>query len=398
MNTYATTLRLITASRAWLSPAFSTSTATALLFALCAVAYWPGTSGAGTTLRWAVLYTGAPLLWWGRGKIPWSVIAFYAYALISLTWSPFFLDGMLEVLRLGILICIMGIGRSLGSLTLILKCCTFGISLSSAVAIGQQIGYVPGFVTTVTGHPSGLFVNGNILAEGATLLLVGLLCDRCYLWALLCLPAALLPVSRASMIALAVVGMIWLASIMSRKSYLIVFAGLLVLATLMSIRLLNGYQTPALIFDSLFDRLQIWHATLTGITFWGHGAGSFRGLYPVYAAPLFDVTVLWPLHAHNDALELLFNYGAISTLVIIPFTALCIPPSQYRSVLIAAGIISLAGFPLFMPFSAAIICLCAGHCMRYWSPLFCAKLHFRGIVFIYSILRRTSDAGKLRSS
>src|SRR5216683_4360274 len=73
---------------------------------LLMIAYWPNTYGAATTLRWALLWITLPFLIMQKGlliqllKFQWLMIVFFGYAIISLIWTPFRLDGILEVITL----------------------------------------------------------------------------------------------------------------------------------------------------------------------------------------------------------------------------------------------------------------------------------------------------------
>lgn len=133
---------------------------------------------------------------------------------------------------------------------------------------------------------------------------------------------------------------------------------------------------------SVGERLQIWEATISGFTWFGHGAGSFRGLFPLYA-PNIDTMVLWPQHAHNDLLELIFEYGVFAAIP-VAIAILCLfSRSPLRYVVLVFLVEGCFEFPLFMPATGFLSALCVGHCLREWDRARFAQLYGRVVAFAW---------------
>lgn len=358
---------------------------------LVMVGYYPRVLGAGTVGRWAILFLALPLLSmretfsgrWSNSKS--AIIAFSIFASASLIWMPFPLDGIQEAITLGTLLLAGLIGRSVPSLKSVFLGATGGIAVNSLVALWQFLDN-SGWQTTgaltqrsypviqICCKPSGLFLNGNIMAETAALVIVGVIVTgnmtRWNMGALiaLVLPALLLPMQRGSMIALAIVAMIWLSSIVSRKFCLMLWCGMLGLASITVIGFVTfDRASPFIALSSLNERLAIWSATLSGLTPFGHGIGSFRGLFPLYAGDI-DTMVLWPQFAHNDILQLAFEFGLFAAIPVIAILILLAGArSPIRYVVIAFVLEGLFEFPLHMPATGFLAAISIGHLCRDWS-------------------------------
>ena len=333
--------------------------APAILAFVVMVAYWPGVPGAGTTLRWSVLWAMLPCLGIMLHPRTWGLLA--SFLLLLMTAGSLFLsnspmDGVSTFLLIWTICVALWIGSSLKSLCLTFHLAAYGIGLSSAVAIVQWFGYQPVIALTPI---SGLFLNKNILAETASLVVVGCLVYRLWFTALLTVPAIILPMHRGSMIALAIAGMIWVFWKLHGRTFNVWLLPFVLLSSL-GMATLGLHNIPA----SLSERLAIWHATYDGLTWFGHGPGSFAQLFAVYAAPYIDTIEHRPLHAHNDLLELTFEYGVFA-LVPAAFALFCLlARSPVRFVVLVFLIEGLVEFPLYMPATAFLAALCAGHLCR----------------------------------
>lgn len=378
---------------------------TAVLAFLLMVAYWPGMAGAATALRWGLLWSVIPFLsrWpriWGFYIVP--VSAGVIYPCFTLLWAPSMPDGILEICLLVTFLASMLLRCDLRKIFLV---SAYGIGLNSVIAVIQWMGYQP--VITLTQGPSGLFLNANILAETASLVFVGVVSSafrrkglaesdtvsdvigcsaksrpppwtRIPSWltankwtmlaVLLILPSLLLPHHRGSMIALGIAGMIWL--IQKWRYGSLIAAAILVQSAFLFLGFKLYSDVSPWIFlsvPSLSERFEIWHATFTGLTWFGHGAGSFRSLFPVYAAPFIDTLQVRPLHAHNDLLELIFEYGIFASIP-AAIAGLCLASrSPMRYVVIVFLVEGCLEFPLYMPATGFLAALCAGHCLRDWN-------------------------------
>ncbi len=301
-------------------------------------------------------------------------VAFLAYAAVSLIWTPFLDDGILEIAYFSVFAGAVILGATLDNLRCVFLAAAFGIGANSLFAIVQWMGWNP--VIQLTPRPSGLFLNANILSETSALILVGLfvhsatlLRSHPFVWwlAALCMaPSLLLPMHRGSMIALGIAGTIWLIQTWRSLSKL---RNALLLALLLSMSLvLVVIKTPLsapVLSGSIAERLTIWHAALDGLTWFGHGAGSFRGLFAIYAAPYTDTLNLSALHAHNDLLELAFNYGIFAALPLAGVAYfLIVSSSPFRLVVLVFLVEGCFEFPLFMPATGFLAALAFGSCIR----------------------------------
>lgn len=100
-------------------------------------------------------------------------------------------------------------------------------------------------------------------------------------------------------------------------------------------------------FDSLYARLGIWQDTLNGLTFWGHGLGSFADWYASLEVKRNMTLTLAP-HAYDDFLELVFELGIGSALLWLWLATLS-PGPEARLILWTFFALSLTYFPLWVP-------------------------------------------------
>src|SRR3984885_2334071 len=281
------------------------------------IAYWPNVEGAATTLRWCLLYAFVPLLVHFRCNLN------FHHLFIALS---------------------------------------FGIGINSVYVLFQWFGYRP--VIQIFNSPPGLFINGNILAETTALVIVGCIIYRLYYLLLLLAPSMLLPMQRGSMIALVIVGMIYIIQFRCvllqntfRVKFLIPILLFLVLGVFLS---LIGYLTFQRL-NSLQERLELWTFTITHLTWLGNGFDSFRINY-LNVSNLLDNSY-YIIHAHNDILELIYSYGIFA---IIPIGAIGLSlwtSNPLRYVVATFIIEGLFEFPLFMPTTLFIASLCWWYCL-----------------------------------
>lgn len=157
----------------------------------------------------------------------------------------------------------------------------------------------------------------------------------------------------------------------SRGGFLILTAALLArythwLAGLAALCL--GSLTLAFTLD-LADsqRLQIWGVTLPALSFFGEGPGTFTDIHFI-ATVKGEAKLFRPEFAHNDILQLTFEYGIGALLLLAPFAfALSRPAHREWPVLFAFAILTTFYFPFFCPIPAFVGCACAGHIARDWA-------------------------------
>lgn len=333
-----------------------------MIFGLAvAVAFWPGAASGGLQPRWAVMAVGAPLLLAGMRSRGWTLphlawLALVAWALLSLSWTANIYDGIGEAAKLGILAMVFAVGARMESLRPIIVGLALGLTVSAVVAAAQWLDkdHLEWLWPRTDGH-AGLWVNQNTFAEIGAAVIVAAAVYR--LWWLLpgLLPIMLLTESRAaklSIIAALLVG------ILPRSKHA---AAAVVLGAGATAAILwwLGYKAGA-----SAERLSIWLDTWAGVTWLGHGLGSFSTLFPLLASRIDTFT--WSVeHAHSDALEALFELGVVGLGLACVCAAVAFR-GPLRLVWAALGTQALLGFPLHLPGAACLAALVAGHATRAW--------------------------------
>jgi len=121
--------------------------------------------------------------------------------------------------------------------------------------------------------------------------------------------------------------------------------------------------------DSLGQRLGLWQDTIYGLTFWGHGIGSYYLTFPEYAEHI-NTLVSRPENAHNDYLEYIYELG-IGTIPLAYLVGIAwrgnSGPERYM--LVGQLAISAFGFPIHMPMGQFMAALILGSCCGGWIPL-----------------------------
>jgi hypothetical protein len=250
---------------------------------------------------------------------------------------------------------------------LMFRAAAFGLGPSSVISIIQALGYEP--VAHLTPHISGLFLNGNMMAEASALVITGCLIYRLCGCAILTLPALMLPFHRGSMIALAIACIVRLNLRLTYKFALLSLMGFAALAMWRELHVTGYWQShvsePGLI-GSVQERLDIWQAAISGLTWSGHGVGSFRALFPLYGGPITDTMAIRPFFAHNDFLQLTFELGIFSVIPIALIIAPVLSSSPLKYVVLVFIVEAMFEFPLHMPATLFVSALCIGSIYREW--------------------------------
>ena len=316
-----------------------------LLGAALALAYIPGWTGSHVQTGWAVLSLVLPWTMW-RGGPPSPLhlfgLAFLWFGAASLFWTPTFLDGAETLWHL----VIFGLAfywapdprRLLIGLAI-------GLSVSSALAIGQQLGFRPVLQITVA-RQSGLFFNPLVLGAASAMVIVGLMTERLWWWTLPLLPGFVLAGSRGA----------WLAAIVASTAMV---AGRLrwlvppvVLAGAACLFFTFGDPNGAL-------RLSFWHATIEGLSPLGHGVGSFTSLIILTPGGLER-----PGFAHNQFLTLLYEFGAAAAVpILIAALALWRSDAKEWPIFVCGLVIALLFDPLAQPLLGFLFVVAAGRCV-----------------------------------
>ena len=316
--------------------------------------YWPGIFSPAMTPRWIALSLIAPALLLYRQqpviltRAHIAGLAFILWAALTTFWSAAPLDTLNALWQVAILgaICFL-LGSQTPSLRPFFIAASVGMALSGAVSTAQLAGWID--LSTIT-MPSGLFTNRIPMGEAAAIVLIWLIAERMWWWALLPLPAYILSDARGATLALTVgLGvLLW-----KRPSWLI--GGLLLVNLVLLAHGVSTHPTATMV-----ERGTIWHETAGGISLLGNGFGAFGG---VQHALQLDNTV--PQHAHNDALELLWETGIIGfCLLLIFMRQLFGPLNASRLVLIVFAVEGCFGFPAYLPATLCLVGVAAGHAVR----------------------------------
>ncbi len=143
--------------------------------------------------------------------------------------------------------------------------------------------------------------------------------------------------------------------VQNRGGWVVVGVGLFATWVRQPLVILAGILLGALCFSwnpSLADqeRFVIWQAGIVNLSWFGHGWGSFADVWIVR-----DGLGYQPLHAHNDYLELAFEFGlyAIPAFCVLAY-ALSQTASPDWSILVAFATMSTFAMPLYIPATASI--------------------------------------------
>lgn len=315
---------------------------------LAAVCYVPGYTGAFIPTQWAVLSCVLPLALWRRGKLSplhWLGVGFLAYAFASSLWAVDRYDSVWGLWCLSIAALAFWLGSISFNLRGLWMGLAVGLSVSSVVALLQFYGIRP--VLGGTGiRSSGLLFSPAVLGSVCALVIVALLVERLYWWIPGVVPAFLLAQSRGAIFAL-----LCGAWMVYRPKPIP-----LILGTLAVGFLVTSFPAPGDVV-----RFQIWWDVLTNLTLFGHGPGSILGFF-------FGPTLAHPEYAHNDSLQLAFEYGVGA---ILPLSILVVALTQTNSpewpILITFTILGLVSFPLYTPLTALVGACVAGRCIGDWN-------------------------------
>lgn len=323
---------------------------------LVSTAIWPGFYRVDMEPRWAVLSILVPLMF-ARTPLRLNVammltagLAIYAGA--SLLWTPVLYDGLYWLWHLLLFLAVFVIASEIENMRPVYIALMIGVGLSGFVALAMQLGLI-GFPAATLA--AGLFVNQNFMAETAAPLLI--LAFHFRYW--LVLPglalAAFLPMSRAALGALVIVG----ALNLWRKSRM---AAIAVLLTMIGALAIHADKMPGQ-WDSISERLNIWADSYEGMSLAGNGVGSFYALFPKEATRV-DTLFNRPDHAHNELVEFTFELGIIGAVAFAALGLLAFGSSPESAALLAIILCAGFGFPLHEPCSGFIAAVVAGRLYR----------------------------------
>jgi hypothetical protein len=316
---------------------------------LVTVAYIPGFIGAAIPTNWFVLIIACPIIFYfTKTKVNPLVLVFISFVTISLIWTLNFNIAIFFYIQIIALFMVFSIGENLLDIRPIFKGIAFGLGISGVIAILQFFDIKS--VITLYSNVTGLFVNPNIYSEISVIVLLALIVLKLWFWIPLVLPGIVLVHSRTALAALG----IGLFIILFRKNRLYACISFLFIAAISAYLYKHSFNLL-----SIQERLNLYKDTISGITLFGHGVGSFEILYPYYATHI-DTALARPRFPHNDWLQLMFEFGVFSLPIFVFSANLLRKRNECTTILWAIGFISLFNFPFHVPVSAFIGCLVAG--------------------------------------
>lgn len=329
---------------------------------ILSVVYVPGWVGASISTGWLfLLIVMSVAIWFFKIPITNSHIygfLFLIYASISLAWTQNFNLAFFELLKLIVLGLIFCFGSYVKDIKFVIKGLCLGLLISDFVAF-QQYFFDNHTIYSTGNGAAGLFVNVNMFCEISAILLVALIVLKLYWWIPVTLPALFLIHSRSAILALIVCSILWVWS----KSKIAAASIIPVIVIIIYEYVLYGHFD----FSSIRERTNVWLDTINGLTFFGNGVGSYEIMYPLYATHI-DTMIARPKYAHNDLLQIVFEFGIGSIFCLIFLWNVFKINCKERYILYVVAIISLFSFPTHIPVSAFIFCLVAGFVTRYNVP------------------------------
>lgn len=330
---------------------------------LTAVAFWPWLSAAATAPRWAFLSIVVFTVLFFKHKTRMTsahllLFAFIGYAIVSLCWSLVTYDALNILWKFIVLAGVFVLGSQAKSFRPVLIGAAIGMMINSAIVIAQWRGIpvVPQIVP-----PAGLFMNRDMSSGAAVLVLLGLVGARLWIWVPGVLPSFVLSSSRGSLLAIAAVALVWLNRRFPRAAITLAITG--------ATGIVFWYLVHA--DGSVDQRVSIWLDSIRGLHWLGNGIGSYYGTFPHFAV-ISNTLLERPDHAHNDVLELFYEFGVAAVLALV-FAAAAYRGrlEAERFIFIGFAVQGLFSFPLYMPVTAALFFFAAGRLAGAGSSLRC---------------------------
>jgi hypothetical protein len=324
---------------------------------IAAVCYVPGYTGASVPSQWVFASLTLPFVL--RHPIQWTkfhslMLAFAGWGFFSLLWTPSAYDGLYELWIITLWLLAFRFG-TVCDLRELFRGLAVGVSVSTAVAVAQALGYHP-VPTDNDAQIAGLFYNSTMLGAVAALTALGCVSYRLRPYAIAMLPAIALSHSRGALVALAI-------GLAARFVHWTILAGVVLAA-----------GTALLASPSSSDsmRIEIWSATLSSLAFFGNGIGAFDAFYFFTPTP----ALIHPEFAHNDLLQLWFNYGPAGLIPIAVLGTALWRGGAAAPVLAGVAVLALFWFPLWSPLPSLLAFACAGVSLRGYNPDWASRIEW----------------------
>lgn len=329
--------------------------------------YWPGIAGAAASPRWAfTAVTGALWLFFLlRLRVTIAHLVgtlFLLWGWFSLAWTPAPHEGLFAALKLSL---VLAPAFCLGA----------AISDEEPLFIGAWIGLLLAVGLSPWLEPGSTFGNTANMAQAAAL--IGAYClTRRRFWMLPGVAAAFLimPLPRAALAAAAAVGFVLLWQRL--RNHLGPYQKSASLGAAAAVATIGIIGVVDLRLATAIERIAIWQDAAGGLTWLGHGIGSFEGVFASIATHFTGTTR--PAHAHNEVLHIAFELGPLGLILAGAFVAsLSGKLDAPRLVLIALAVESLFAFPLYNPATAFLGLVAAGAAVRHRGDVRDAVAHGR---------------------
>lgn len=322
--------------------------------ALATSVYVPGWSNPSSAPKWFVL-AFAPLFLRGQSSTwaHWLGVAFIAWCAFTIAWDPAPFDGIGAFFVLCFWAALFLLGNEMPDLRPIFIGGSIGLGVSSIFAVLQ---FFHVYLFRTNSPIAGLYVNGNYMAEAAALVLIGLVAEKLWWFIPPILPALILPQGRTAWLA-AGVGL----SVHYRRYWKITAPiAVLALGGLIWLSIPKGDGGNV----STIERIAIWRSAASGVTFAGHGVGSFWTQFPIFDQRI-DKHGTTPEQAHNEFLTIAFETGIPGLALAIAFCLMLIGPLNTTRVILIGLLVEMCfAFPLRLPATAFLGLVAAGHAVR----------------------------------
>lgn len=286
-----------------------------------------------------------------------------AYAGLSVLWAPVpveALQGLVLLTILGLAFCL---GAEAGDLTQFYRAIALGLCVNAPIALLQAFGvsWIDRVVEQVM-PPAGLFANKNMLGEAAALALAGCLAGRLP-WPFWIGPAICLGLAQCwGGFAGVTVAVLVAVAQRSRLAAVVMALGIVLAAHTVLLVKPDRAHTVVVRGWIAMDAIE-------NLRWFGHGVGQYWVTTPE-RAPRQESLNTRHWHAHNDGLEMVYEFG-LGAVFYFLMLGLCLaaPSPRERIVLCAFLAVGLFGFPLYTATTALVGAVVAGSLAGAWPRL-----------------------------
>lgn len=321
-------------------------------------AYIPGIVGAAIPTGWLFLILVLPIImFFVDTRITNSHILgllFIVYSLLSLLWTQNLNIATFFVVQMFALASIFCIASGIKDIKIIIKGLAVGLLVSDVISIFQY--YKISIVYTLYDMIAGLFVNQNIYCEVSATILICLIIYKLWWFIPLTLPGIILVHSKGALMGLGIFGMLYLYKYSKKLAILVIASTLFYVA-------LDKYNS-----SSTFERFDLWVDTLRGLKLFGNGIGSYEIVFPLHAVDI-DTAIARPRFAHNDLLQLIYEFGIGSVLFVIMIINVMRIKTDETIILVCIAVISMFNYSNHVPVIAFVTFMVAGYITRYDAPI-----------------------------